>query len=87
MEVPLELSKKTTILLSPALHDRLSKLAAEKHVSLGELIRSACEQQYGLSSVESRLGAVRQLAALDLPVTDTRTMKEQSVPSADALCP
>ena len=83
----MELSKKTTILSSPALHDRLSHLALEKHVSLGELVRSACEKQYGLSCAGSRLSAVRQLAALDLPVTDTRTMKEQSVPSAEELGP
>jgi hypothetical protein len=83
----MELSKKTTILFSPALHDRLSKLATERHVSLGELVRSACEKQYGLTSPESRLDAVRELAALHLPVADTRTMKEQSVPPADALCP
>ena len=83
----MELSKKTTILFSPVLHDRLSKLAAERHVSLGELVRSACEIQYGLRSPESRLEAVRELATLHLPVADTRTMKEQSVPSAEALCP
>ena len=57
------------------------------HLSLGELVRSACETQYGLSSTESRLEAVRELAELRLPVADTRTMKEQSVPSAEALCP
>ncbi len=83
----MELSKKTTILFSPALHERLSQLASERHVSLGELVRSACEQQYGLSSTESRLDAVRRLALLDLPVADTRTMKEESVPTDRELCP
>ena len=83
----MELSKKTTILFSPALHNRLSKLAAQRHISLGELVRSACETQYGRFSTESRLEAVRELAELSLPVADIRTMKEQSVPSAEALCP
>ena len=83
----MELSKKTTILFTPELHDRLSRLASEKHVSLGELVRSACEKQYGAPSVGTRIDALRRLAALDLPVADTRTMKKQSVPSAEALCP
>jgi hypothetical protein len=87
MEVHMELSKKTTILFSPALHERLSKLAAERHVSLGNLVRIACERQYGLHSAQSRLAAVQRLAELDLPVADTRTMKEQSVPSPEHLCP
>lgn len=83
----MELSKKTTILFSPELHERLSRLAAEKHVSLGEIVRTACEKQYGSSSVESRIDALQRLAALDLPVADTGTMKEQSVPTAKVLCP
>ena len=83
----MELSKKTSILFSPAQHEQLSRLAAEKHMSLGEIVRSACETQYGRSSEGSRLDAVRQLSALALPVADTRTMKEQSIPGPDEICP
>lgn len=83
----MELSKKTTILFTPALHERLSRLAAERRVSLGQLVRAACERQYGLHSAQSRLAAVHRLGALDLPVADTRAMKEQSVPSPEDLCP
>ena len=83
----MELSKKTTILFSQAQHEQLSRLAAEKHMSLGEVVRFACETQYGRWSEASRLDAVRQLAALALPVASTRSMKEQSVPGADEICP
>lgn len=83
----MELSKKTTILFSPALHERLSRLAAERRVSLGELVRSACERQYGLYSAQTCLDAVRRLGGLALPVADTDTMKEQSVPSPEELFP
>ena len=48
----MELSKKTTILLSPDLHQRLMRLAAARHVSLGELVRQACEKQVGLAYVQ-----------------------------------
>jgi len=83
----MELSKKTTILFSPRLHERLSRLAAEKGTSLGELVRSACEQSYGVPSPQDRLAAVRKLAGLNLPVGDPRKMKEQSVPKPKEILP
>jgi len=85
MEVHMELSKKTTILFPPDLHERLSRLAAQKGISLGELVRSACEKQYGIVSREDRLAAVRKLAALELPVGDPGEMKLESVPDPEEL--
>ena len=81
----MELSKKTTILFPPDLHERLSRLAAQKGISLGELVRSACERLYGIHSREDRIEAARNLAALDLPVGDTLEMKQQSVPTPEEL--
>ena len=83
----MELTKKTTILFTPELHRRLSQLAEQKGASLGELVRAACERQYGLVSNEARLEAVKELGILRLPVTDIRTMKRQSVPSPSRLLP
>ena len=83
----MELSKKTTILFTPELHERLARLARQKGVSLGELVREACERQYGLLSPEDRRAAVRELAELALPVGDTRSMKEESVATPDDLLP
>ncbi len=83
----MELSKKTTILLSPDLHDKLTRLASQKGLSLGELVRQACEKQYGIVSSGDRVEAVRSLAALALPVGDVATMKEVSVPNPDELLP
>jgi predicted DNA-binding ribbon-helix-helix protein len=77
----MEPGKKTTVLLSSQLHDRLTKLARQKGVSMGQLVREACEQTYGLTSRERRLEAVRGLASLSLPVDDISRMKEQAVPS------
>lgn len=83
----MELSKKTTILLSPDLHTRLARLAEQLGLSMGELIRTACERQYGIASQEDRLEAVRALARLSLPVAAPRTMKRQAVPTPDDLLP
>jgi hypothetical protein len=87
MEVDMDLTKKTTILFSPALHSFLTDLAKRRSLSLGELIRTACENQYGFTDPVKRLEAVSRLAVLNLPVGDPRELKEQSVPSADDLMP
>src|SRR4029077_18714395 len=81
MEAYMKLTKKTTILFPPDLHEQLSRLAEQQGTSLGDLVRKACEIQYGLTSTEARLEAVRQLAALSLPVGDPSMMKRESVPN------
>jgi predicted DNA-binding protein len=83
----MELSKKTTILLSPEVHARLTDLAARKGTSLGHLVREACAVQYGVMDTATRLEAVAALAALSLPVGSTREMKAESVPSVESLLP
>lgn len=85
MEVHMELSKKTTILFPQDLHQRLSLLAAQKGISLGELVRSACIQKYGNVSRKDRVDAVLSLAELELPVGDTQQMKKQSTPEPEEL--
>lgn len=83
----MELSKKTTILFPPDLHARLIRLAKQKGTSLGDLVRSACERQYGLATVEERLAAVEALAGLDLPVGTPEEMARESVPTPEELMP
>ena len=83
----MELSKKTTILFPPDLHARLIRLAKQKGTSLGDLVRSACERQYGLANVEERLAAVEALAGLDLPVGTPEEMARESVPTPEELMP
>lgn len=83
----MELSKKTTILFTPELHRRLKRVARQRGVSIGELVREACVAQYGLAGAERRRAAVAELAALALPVGEPGAMKRESVPDADALLP
>jgi hypothetical protein len=83
----MELSKKTTILFSPAAHRRLTELAARRGRSLGDLVREACEVQYGVVGGPDQRGAVVELAALALPVGDPASLKAESVPSPDSLLP
>jgi hypothetical protein len=75
----MELSKKTTILLTPKLYDRLTILAEERHTSLGNLVRVACEKEYGAPSLEEKLAALARIAARNLPVGTPAQMKRESV--------
>ena len=83
----MELSKKTTILFSPELHRRLTRLAASRGVSLGELVREACEIRYGVVGSDRRREAVQALAELALPVATPEEMKRESVPVPNELLP
>jgi hypothetical protein len=79
----MELSKKTTLLFPPDLYRHLSRLARQRGVSVGELVRRACEEQYGMISRESRVAAVRELEAMSLPVSDPEQMEKESVPELE----
>jgi hypothetical protein len=87
MELKMDLSKKTTILFPPELHDHLASRARQQNVSLGHLVRSACEAQYGFRSTEDRLRAVRELCAMSAPVGNVSEMKRESVPKPEELLP
>ena len=81
------LSKKTTVLFSPELHRRLTSLAARRRVSMGELVREACEAQYGVIGGDARRAAVGALASLDLPVASPEELKRESQPDPHTLLP
>jgi len=87
MEVYMELSKKTTILLSPRLYKMLKGISEVERVSIGELIRSACEKQYGLPAESEAIEAVQRLSAMALPVGTPDEMKREALPKAEELMP
>lgn len=76
----MELSKKTTILFPPPLHEHLVRVAAREGVSLGELVRKACEERYGPAAGPARVEAA-QIRSLSLPVGSVAEMKVESVPA------
>lgn len=76
----MELSKKTTILLSYSQHKQLAELATASNTSIGHLIRSACSRVYGVRTIEERLKAVERMAAMSLPVGTVEEMEHESVP-------
>jgi hypothetical protein len=84
-EVHMELTKKTTILFPPELYNHLVSLAKQRRVSLGHLVRAACEVEYGKLSGEETVAAVKELAGLSLPVGSPAEMKQESVPKTEEL--
>lgn len=77
--------RKTTILLPPHLHDRLSTLAAQQGSSMGGLIREACMRVYGATDRQSAMSAVEALGALSLPVGSVAEMKAEYVAELEPL--
>ena len=78
----MELVKETTILFPPALFEHLVRLAKQRGASLEELVRLACEAQYGRAPGEERLRALDELRSLSLPVGTPGEMKEESMSDA-----
>jgi len=87
MEAYMELSKKTTILFPPEMHEQLVALAEQLGTSLGALVRRACQREYGIASTSQRLAAVRELRSLALPVATAEEMAAESVPRPGDLMP
>lgn len=77
--------REIPILFPEDLYEELSRRAEGRGKKVEELIREACEIQYGLTTTEDRLEAVRELARLHLPVGDPEEMERESVPRPEDL--
>jgi len=76
----MELSHKTTILFSENQFSSLKSMAKAKGKSIGELIRSACEQVYASDNNSGAVDAVFELEKLNLPVASVKEMKLEQMP-------
>ncbi len=75
----MELTRKTTILMTADQHDKLRAEAARRGKSLGRLIREACEQLYLQPQTSDRVDAVDAMGQLDLPVDDVARIKGEYI--------
>ena len=81
----MQLEHRTTLLLTPHLHARLTRLAVRRRTSMGALIRAAVEATYGRADIEDRLEALAALSAIGLPVGSPAEMKAESVEAPEEL--
>jgi hypothetical protein len=70
------LSERTQVLLSKEQRARLERLATERRVSVGSLIREAIDSYTAPRGKPARV-ALERLAALDAPVSDWERMKDE----------
>ena len=77
-------SKKTTVDFPAAFHDRLARIAGDRHMSVADLVREACELRYGKPgpyddlTVEERLAALREMRQLNAPVGTPAEMDREA---------
>ena len=76
---------KTTVQLPADLYGRIARLAEQRHSSVDELVREACQSRYATTDVAERIALVKSLANLNLPVGTPEEMERESVPVVDPL--
>jgi plasmid stability protein len=74
------LTRRTQLLLDDDLHQRLRKIAAERGISLGALIREAINEKLLVSAQDDRAKAIDELLAAEpMPVDDWPVMKQEII--------
>lgn len=71
-------TNRVQTLLSPHEAERLQSLAVARGESVQALVRRAVETVYFQDDRAARLQALRELAAMNLPVADWETMERES---------
>lgn len=72
------LTERTQVLLTPAQRSRLERIAAERGISVGAVIRQAIDALVGRPQL-SREEAARRLLAMEAPVDDWEIMEEEII--------
>jgi predicted transcriptional regulator len=81
------LTRRTQLLLDDDLHRRLRKVAAERGISLGALIREAIDEKLSRAqdAQDDRARAIDELLAAEpMPVEDWSVMKKQMIEDMNA---
>lgn len=69
--------RRMQILVSAEQYRALKAAAAQRRVSMGEVIREALSKELDLPSVEKRLAAVERIGRMNEPVSDWEQMKRE----------
>jgi len=70
-------SERTQILLSPEQREKVERLAARTHRSVGAVIRDAIDAYRTPVTQERRMAALERLVSLEAPVDDWEVMEAE----------
>ena len=74
--------KKTTLLFEENVYKKLKEKAKLENISMGELVREAVVEYYGIKNKEDKMKALKNLTDLKLPVSDYEDMEKEIIEGA-----
>jgi predicted transcriptional regulator len=75
--MPMRYSERTQVLLSPEQREKVERLAARTHRSVGAVIRDAIDAYRTPVPQEQRLAALERLFSIEAPVDDWEVMEAE----------
>jgi len=71
--------KKTTMLFEENMYKKLQEKSKMENLSIGELVREAVTNYYGIKSSKEKMEALEKLSKMNLPVSDYDEMEKDIV--------
>ena len=71
--------KKITLLFEEQTYKRLQEKSKAEKLSIGELVREAVTNYYGIKSSKEKMEALQKLGQLNMPVSDYEEMEKDIV--------
>lgn len=69
--------KKTTLLFDDEVYEKLKEKSKLEKVSIGELVREAVSNYYGIKTMEEKMKALNRLKMLNLPVGEPEVLDKE----------
>jgi len=71
--------KKTTMLFEENMYKKLQEKSKMENLSIGELVREAVTNYYGIKSSKEKMEALEKLGKMNLPVADYDEMEKDII--------
>ena len=71
--------KKTTMLFEENMYKKLQEKSKMENLSIGELVREAVTNYYGIKSSKEKMEALEKLGKMNLPVSDYDEMEKEII--------
>lgn len=71
--------KKTTLLFEEQTYKKLKEKSKVEKTSIGELVREAVANYYGIKSNREKMEALKKLSQMNMPVSDYEEMKKDII--------